>query len=254
MIAVLPFINRILEHCKESKVFKPSNPWVQSILCLAAEIYALDNLKLNLKFEIETMFRSQNDMKPSDVTASNTLGSHKRETVTNPDFGADKAPASPAQPPPPPTAPPGPQPTPPATPPAPPKPEADSKAPAGMFHVPCSDGNVQLYSILCVSAGMQHSPGNAENFWLVHWLLSLAYGGLHVTGRIASLSEHSLHAILMQPACLFLLLRACNQKPSQGAAVHVSVHLLQYFNSRTTIILLRKHTVFCAAFDLHSNA
>ena len=130
MIAVLPFINRILEHCKESKVFKPSNPWVQSILCLAAEIYALDNLKLNLKFEIETMFRSQNDMKPSDVTASNTLSSHKRETVNNQDFGADKAPASPAQPPPPPAGPPAPSPGVPATP---PKPEPDSKAPAGLL-------------------------------------------------------------------------------------------------------------------------
>ena len=127
MIAVLPFINRILEHCKESKVFKPSNPWVQSILCLAAEIYALDNLKLNLKFEIETMFRSQKDMKPSDVTASNTLGSHKRETVNNQDFGADKAPASPAQPPPPPAGPPVPSPGPAV----PVKQEPDSKAPAG---------------------------------------------------------------------------------------------------------------------------
>lgn len=128
MIAVLPFINRILEHCKESKVFKPSNPWVQSILCLAAEIYALDNLKLNLKFEIETMFRSQKDMKPSDVTASNTLGSHKRETVNNQDFGADKAPASPAQLPPPPAAASAASPGVPA---GPPKPDADSKGPAG---------------------------------------------------------------------------------------------------------------------------
>lgn len=149
MIAVLPFINRILEHCKDSKVFKPSNPWVQSILCLAAEIYALDNLKLNLKFEIETMFRSQNDMKPSDVTASNTLASHKRETVNNQDFGADKAPASPAQPPPPPAGPP-------AVPPGmsapaigPPKPEPDSKAPAG---APPLDYSCMLIAFSCMDA------------------------------------------------------------------------------------------------------
>lgn len=88
---------------------------------------------------------------------------------------------------------------------------------------------------------MQHSPANAENCWLVHWLVSLAYDDLHVTGRIAILSEHSLHAILMQPACLFLLLRACNQTPCQGAAVYVCASqciCLQYVNSRTTIIPL----------------
>ncbi len=149
MIAVLPFINRILEHCKESKVFKPSNPWVQSILCLAAEIYALDNLKLNLKFEIETMFRSQNDMKPSDVTASNTLASHKRETVNNQDFGADKAPASPAQPPPPPTGPPAAPPGMSAPPTGPPKPEPDSKAPAG---APGLDYSRKLFAFSCMDA------------------------------------------------------------------------------------------------------
>lgn len=150
MIAVLPFINRILEHCKESKVFKPSNPWVQSILCLAAEIYALDNLKLNLKFEIETMFRSQNDMKPSDVTASSTLGSHKRETVNNQDFGADKAPASPAQPPPPPAAPPAPSPGGSA---APVKPETDSKAPAGGLH---STLNPLVLPVTCSSCQLKY--------------------------------------------------------------------------------------------------
>ncbi len=48
----------MLEPCKDSKVFKPPNPWVQSILALVAEIYAQDKLKLNLKFEIELLFRN----------------------------------------------------------------------------------------------------------------------------------------------------------------------------------------------------
>ena len=59
MIAVLPFINRILEHCKDTRVFHSQNPWLRGILALAAEIYALERLKLNLKFDIETMFRNQ---------------------------------------------------------------------------------------------------------------------------------------------------------------------------------------------------
>ena len=49
---------QVLEPCKDSKVFKPPNPWVQSILALVAEIYAQDKLKLNLKFEIELLFRN----------------------------------------------------------------------------------------------------------------------------------------------------------------------------------------------------
>lgn len=51
-------ILQVLEPCKDSKVFKPPNPWVQSILALVAEIYAQDKLKLNLKFEIELLFRN----------------------------------------------------------------------------------------------------------------------------------------------------------------------------------------------------
>ena len=59
MIAVLPFINRILEHCKDTRVFHSQNPRLRDILAFAADIYPLERLKLNLKFDIETMFRNQ---------------------------------------------------------------------------------------------------------------------------------------------------------------------------------------------------
>lgn len=58
MIAVLPFVGKILEATKDSKSYRPSNPWVMGIMALLAEIYALDRLKLNLKFEIEMVFRN----------------------------------------------------------------------------------------------------------------------------------------------------------------------------------------------------
>lgn len=85
---------QVLEPCKESKVFKPPNPWVQSILALVAEIYAQDKLKLNLKFEIEMLFRNLN-MQISDAKPSNTLSAHKRQIMNNADFAPDKAVAAP---------------------------------------------------------------------------------------------------------------------------------------------------------------
>ena len=72
MIAVLPFFRNVLEPCKDSKIFRPPNPWLMAILALISEIYALPKLKLNLKFEIETVFRSMN-LQISDVKASDTL-------------------------------------------------------------------------------------------------------------------------------------------------------------------------------------
>ena len=42
----------------DNQVFTKTNPWIAAILALAAEIYHLDKLKLNLKFEIEMVFRN----------------------------------------------------------------------------------------------------------------------------------------------------------------------------------------------------
>lgn len=54
------FCIQVLEPCRDNKVFKPPNPWIMGILSLCMEIYALDKLKLNLKFEIEMLFRNMN--------------------------------------------------------------------------------------------------------------------------------------------------------------------------------------------------
>ncbi len=79
----------MLEPCKDSKVFKPPNPWLQGILALVAEIYSQDKLKLNLKFEIEMMFRNLN-LQIGDAKPSSSLAKHKRQIINNADFTADK--------------------------------------------------------------------------------------------------------------------------------------------------------------------
>ena len=86
----------MLEPCKDSRVFKPPNPWLQAILALVAEIYAQDKLKLNLKFEIEMMFRNLN-LQIGDAKPSLSLAKHKRQIINNADFTADKAMPPPQQ-------------------------------------------------------------------------------------------------------------------------------------------------------------
>ena len=86
----------MLEPCKDSRVFKPPNPWLQAILALVAEIYSQDKLKLNLKFEIEMMFRNLN-LQIGDAKPSLSLAKHKRQIINNADFTADKAMPPPQQ-------------------------------------------------------------------------------------------------------------------------------------------------------------
>ncbi|KAI9030832.1 CCR4-Not complex component, Not1-domain-containing protein [Phycomyces nitens] len=60
LIVAIPLTCKILQHTTESKIFKPPNPWLMSILKLLAELYWSDNLKLNLKFEIELLYKALN--------------------------------------------------------------------------------------------------------------------------------------------------------------------------------------------------
>ncbi|PIN21929.1 hypothetical protein CDL12_05383 [Handroanthus impetiginosus] len=85
MIAVIPFTSKILEPCSSSLAYQPPNPWTMGILALLAEIYAMPNLKMNLKFEIEVLFKNLGvDLK--DVTPTSLLKDRVREVEGNPDF------------------------------------------------------------------------------------------------------------------------------------------------------------------------
>ncbi|KAL8116911.1 hypothetical protein AgCh_023191 [Apium graveolens] len=54
MIALIPFTSKILEPCHNNLAYQPPNPWTMGILALLTEIYTMPNLKMNLKFDIET--------------------------------------------------------------------------------------------------------------------------------------------------------------------------------------------------------
>ncbi|KAK4379437.1 hypothetical protein RND71_001299 [Anisodus tanguticus] len=96
MIAVIPFTSKILEPCQSSLAYQPPNPWTMGILGLLAEIYAMPNLKMNLKFDIEVLFKNLGvDLK--EVVPTSLLKDRVREVEGNPDF-SNKDPGVSSQP------------------------------------------------------------------------------------------------------------------------------------------------------------
>ncbi len=77
LIAVVPFIAKVLESCTNSRIFRPPNPWTMLILSLFAELHPLTDLKLNIKFEIEVLCKNLNkdikDIKPTSVFKNRTV-------------------------------------------------------------------------------------------------------------------------------------------------------------------------------------
>lgn len=55
LLYVVPFVAKVLESCEKSKIFRPPNPWTMGILNVLSELHQLQDLKLNLKFEIEVL-------------------------------------------------------------------------------------------------------------------------------------------------------------------------------------------------------
>jgi CCR4-NOT transcription complex subunit 1 len=94
MIAVIPFVAKVLEPAKDSVIFKPPNPWTAAVLGLLKEIYGERDLKLNLKFEMERLFKHL-EVEIKDQKPSYLLHQVRRDRVNNPDFAADKNSAQP---------------------------------------------------------------------------------------------------------------------------------------------------------------
>lgn len=57
LIVSIPFVCKILETSVDSKIFHYKNPWIYSLLQLVVELYLFADLKLNLKFEVEVLFK-----------------------------------------------------------------------------------------------------------------------------------------------------------------------------------------------------
>lgn len=90
LIAILPFASNILKGAKppNNRVFSATNPWMAGILSTLAELYHLPEIKLNLKFEIEVLFRELNvDLQSMSASALLPLRTGPK-MQGNPDFTA----------------------------------------------------------------------------------------------------------------------------------------------------------------------
>lgn len=55
LLIAIPFTCKVLAQAKESKVFRPPQPWLMELIGFLMELYHFAELKLNLKFEIEVL-------------------------------------------------------------------------------------------------------------------------------------------------------------------------------------------------------
>jgi CCR4-NOT transcription complex subunit 1 len=58
LIAVAPFVAKTLEGAKNSIVFRPPNPWLMAILGVFRSLYNVEDLKMNIKFEVEVLCKN----------------------------------------------------------------------------------------------------------------------------------------------------------------------------------------------------
>jgi len=77
LLFVVPFVAKVLESCKVSKVFKPPCPWTMGLMNLLAELHAEQDLKLNLKFEIEVLCKHLS-LEISELRPANVLKDYQR--------------------------------------------------------------------------------------------------------------------------------------------------------------------------------
>jgi len=58
LIAIVPFLAKLIEHSANSRAFRIPNPLIMSLLGQLAEMYHLDDLKITLRFEVEVLCRN----------------------------------------------------------------------------------------------------------------------------------------------------------------------------------------------------
>ncbi|KAL7495152.1 hypothetical protein ACHAWT_006213 [Skeletonema menzelii] len=87
LIAVTPFVAKILEGAKNSTVFRPPNPWLMGLMGVFRALYNVDDLKMNIKFEVEVLCKNLN-LKLEDIPLRNADLSKRIPPIKekNPDF------------------------------------------------------------------------------------------------------------------------------------------------------------------------
>jgi CCR4-NOT transcription complex subunit 1 len=92
LIAVCTFVAKVIEAVKDSKVFRPPNPWLMAILGVLRELHEIEDLKLNIKFEVQVLCKNIN-VKIDDIKKTNFLAKCTApvKDQRNPDFNVKSA-------------------------------------------------------------------------------------------------------------------------------------------------------------------
>ena len=85
LIAVVPFVAKVLDAAQHSRVFMPPNPWVVGLLALLLELYNVPDLKLNLKFEIEVLAKTLK-VELNEIVPSHRLAQRVQDRSQTCDF------------------------------------------------------------------------------------------------------------------------------------------------------------------------
>ena len=96
LIAVCSFVARIIEGARDSKVFRPPNPWLMALLGVLREMYETEDLKMNIKFEVQVLCKNIN-IKIEDIQRTSQLTTIPVpiKDSRNPDFNVKAAAATP---------------------------------------------------------------------------------------------------------------------------------------------------------------
>lgn len=95
LIAVTPFVAKTLDGAANSGVFRPPNPWLMGLLGVFRALYEVEDLKINIKFEVEVLCKNLG-VKLEDIP-SRTEDLQKRippQKERNPDFNLKSSGAS----------------------------------------------------------------------------------------------------------------------------------------------------------------
>ena len=91
LIAICPFVAKILEGAKSSAVFRPPNPWLMGLMAVLRDLYDIQELKMNIKFEIEVLSKHLG-IKLDEVTGPATLAFRCPPVkARSPDFNIKRA-------------------------------------------------------------------------------------------------------------------------------------------------------------------
>ncbi|EJD53329.1 Not1-domain-containing protein [Auricularia subglabra TFB-10046 SS5] len=86
LILAVPFVCKILEGCAKSKIFQPPNPWLMAVISLLAEVYHYADIKLNLRFEIEVLWKKL-DIDGANIEPTSLIRNRPQQNADVQQFG-----------------------------------------------------------------------------------------------------------------------------------------------------------------------